>query len=84
MTRRKMSLQSACDLVPDDLPDGAFFAMAHEIAGADYGSAWDELESSPTYKPFTFRTIKCRVCHQKFATNQALGQHAAAKHKELK
>lgn len=50
MTKRKMSLQEACDLVPDDLPDGAYWAMAHEIAGAEYGETWDELDSYPKEK----------------------------------
>lgn len=31
------------DLVPDDLPDGAYWAMAHEMAGLDYGDGFDEL-----------------------------------------
>ena len=50
MAKRRMSLQEACDLVPDDLPDGAYWAMAHEIAGAEYGEAWDELDSYPKEK----------------------------------
>lgn len=49
MTRRRMAFRDALDLVPDDLPDGAFFAMAHEMAGLDYGEGFDELamEASP-------------------------------------
>jgi hypothetical protein len=47
----KMSFKDAMNLVPDDLPDGAFFAMAHEIAGLDYGDGFDELAvSKPTRK----------------------------------
>ena len=43
--RRKlhMSFRDALDLTPDDLPDGAFFAMAHEIAGLEYGEGFAEL-----------------------------------------
>lgn len=40
---KRMSFRDACDLVPDDLPDGAYWAMAHEIAGLDYGDGFDEL-----------------------------------------
>ena len=81
MTKRKMSLQDACDLVPDDLPDGAYWAMAHEIAGAEYGEAWDELEASPRHKPFKSkqkRTIKCSQCNRMFASHEILKQHEAA------
>lgn len=41
--KQKMSFKDAMALVPDDLPDGAFFAMAHEIAGLEYGDGFDEL-----------------------------------------
>lgn len=37
---RKMSFDTAMDLVPDDLSDGAFFAMAHEMAGLEYGEGF--------------------------------------------
>lgn len=47
MTKRKMTLQEALEFVPDDLPDGAYWAMAHEIAGAEYGEVWEELDSYP-------------------------------------
>ncbi|MBI1202634.1 MAG: hypothetical protein GC182_09005 [Rhodopseudomonas sp.] len=43
MSRQRMSFNDALDLVPDDMPDGAAFAMAHEIAGLDYGDGFDEL-----------------------------------------
>ena len=39
MPKQRMSFKDAMDLTPDDLPDGAFFAMAHEIAGLEYGDA---------------------------------------------
>ena len=41
--KQRMSFRDACDLVDDDLPDGAFFAIAHEMAGLDYGEGFDEL-----------------------------------------
>jgi hypothetical protein len=44
MKKRRISLPEACQMVPDDLPDGAYFAMAHEIAGADHGEAVDDFD----------------------------------------
>lgn len=41
--KQNMPFKEALALVPDDLPDGAFFAMAHEIAGIEYGEGFDEL-----------------------------------------
>lgn len=41
--KQRMSFQDAMDMTPDDLPDGAFFAMAHEIAGLEYGDGFAEL-----------------------------------------
>jgi len=38
-----VSFRDAMALVPDDLPDGAYWAMAHEFAGLDYGDGFDEL-----------------------------------------
>jgi hypothetical protein len=38
-----MRFKDAMDLVDDDMPDGAFFALAHEIAGLEYGEGFDEL-----------------------------------------
>lgn len=38
-----MSFRDALDLVPDDMPDGAAFAMAHEFAGLEYGDGFDEI-----------------------------------------
>jgi hypothetical protein len=43
-----MPFRDACDLVPDDMPDGAYFAMAHEIAGLDYGDGFAELAEEAT------------------------------------
>jgi hypothetical protein len=41
--KQRMSFQDAMDMTPDDLPDGAFFAMAHELAGLEYGDGFAEL-----------------------------------------
>ena len=46
--KRKMSLPEACSMVPDDLPDGAYWAMAHEFAGADQGEAVDDFDDRDT------------------------------------
>lgn len=74
MSKRKMSLQDACDIVPDDLPDGAYWAMAHEIAGAEYGEAWGELDGAPQEikkRP----SGRCPYCGKKCADQLSLKQH---------
>lgn len=38
-----LTAREALDLAPDDMPDGAAFAMAAEMAGMDYGEFFDEL-----------------------------------------
>lgn len=84
MSKRTMSLQDACDLVPDDLPDGAYWAMAHELAGADYGEVWDELVSSPTHKPFkpntpkAIKKLSCPQCKRLFGNESMLKQHESS------
>lgn len=48
--KRKMTLQQACEIVDEidpDMPDGAYWAMAHEIAGVEYGDVWHELDGYP-------------------------------------
>jgi hypothetical protein len=82
--KRTMSLKDACEFVPDDLPDGAYWAMAHELAGADYGDVWGELDGTPTKlkeprgEP---KGSKCNVCNKPFKTKQSMRQHRAAAHK---
>jgi hypothetical protein len=41
--KQTMPFRDAMDLVDDDLPDGAFFALAHDIAGLEYGEGFDEV-----------------------------------------
>lgn len=41
--KQKMSFRDALALVPDDMPDGAAFALAHEYAGLEYGDGFDEI-----------------------------------------
>jgi hypothetical protein len=81
MNARRMSLEDACTFVPDDLPDGAYWAMAHEIAGAEYGDAWDELSGHPEHNPRAVeqRLSKphvCRWCQKRFKTSDGMSQHA--------
>jgi hypothetical protein len=83
--KRKMSLHDACKLVPDDLSDGAYWAMAHEIAGAEFGDAWEELPSHPAHKPFrqpSIKQFKCRHCGKHFVSQDAADQHASDKHRD--
>lgn len=85
MSARRMSLADACSFVDDDLPDGAYWSIAHEIAGAEYGDAWDELPTSPDHDPRTVeRRISkphaCRWCPKRFKTEDALNQHARDSH----
>ena len=73
MSKQKMPFQDAMDLVPDDLPDGAYFAMAHEIAGLEYGDGFDELVDDTN-------KVNCPACGKLFGSVRALEQHDAAKH----
>jgi len=43
LRKPRMPFKDAMALVPDDLPDGAYWAMAHEIAGLEYGEGFSEL-----------------------------------------
>lgn len=38
-----MPFKDALELVDDDLPDGAYWAIAYEIAGLEYGDGFEEL-----------------------------------------
>lgn len=81
MAKRTMSLKDAADLVPDDLPDGAFWAMAHELAGAEYGEAWDELETGKITPPRKEKPYKCkRGCGKRFVTEQGRRDHHRDRH----
>jgi len=77
-SKRRMPFRDAIALVPDDLPDGAYWAMAHEIAGLDYGDGFDELGDD---NPFDGRLSghECFVCHRVFDSPRALQQHVEAK-----
>ena len=51
MAKRQRTLQEACDLMTDmgldELSDGAYWAIAHDLAEAEYGEVWHELDSYP-------------------------------------
>jgi hypothetical protein len=66
MGKRKMSLAEACEMVPDDLPDGAYWQMAHDIAGAEHGEAWDELQEERHY---------CPICRKGFSKEESMFAH---------
>jgi hypothetical protein len=70
-----MPFADALELVDDDLPDGAYFALAHEIAGLDYGDGFDEIEP-----PRKKGAIKCLTCGRKFGDEHSARQHTNMKH----
>lgn len=69
-------MRDAMSVVPDDLPDGAFFAMAEEIGGFESGegiaSLANESGQPPRRKPHPH---PCPECNRRFATAQGLIQH---------
>lgn len=81
--KQRMSFRDACALVDDDMPDGAYFAMAHEIAGLEYGDGFEELLDEGQRHETLFevqlrKPFKCLCCHRRFASKQALEQHNQA------
>jgi len=87
MSKQRMSFKDAMALVPDDLPDGAFFAMAHELAGLEYGDGFAELDDKrPTRAKYVAaqknaqKTVICTTCHKKFVKDAYMRQHVAAAH----
>lgn len=81
--KRGLTANEALDLVPDDLPDGAFFAMAAEMYGDDYGDFFDALVAEDTAprpnKKRAEKKIQCGGCKKWFASKHAQRQHAKAK-----
>ena len=80
--KRKMSLQDAMDIVPDDLPDGAYFAMLHEVAGAEYGEVWDELDEYAPDNKIAKKAVMtvCAECGRRIKS-AGLWMHMRDKHK---
>jgi phage FluMu protein Com len=88
--RQIMPFSEALSMVNDDLPDGAYFAMAHEFAGLDYGEGFDELAAEERRQPAKLqkpqnqaKKIKCDQCNRMFATPEAAAQHAIAAHRPI-
>lgn len=80
---QKMPFTEAMDLVDPEMPDGAFWALAHEIAGLEYGDGFDDLleaETGTSRPPKPAKHIRCQACGKRFGSEYALGMHAAAKH----
>lgn len=73
MSPRRIGHAVAQDIVPDDLPDGAYFAMLDEVAAL------------PMDVQSTVRVIPCPECRpqfpRKFATKESLDQHVRAFHR---
>jgi hypothetical protein len=53
--KQRMSMHDAMAIVDDALPDGAYWAMCHEMAGLDYGDGFDELASGHRPGPDAFK-----------------------------
>jgi hypothetical protein len=43
--KQRMKVHDAMDLVDDDMPDGAYWAMVSEISGCEYGELGAELSA---------------------------------------
>lgn len=88
--KQTMSFRDAMELVDDDLPDGAFWAMAHELAGLEYGDGFAELAEeefgTPAPKPRPKKHIPCTVngCGRKFVHSKARDQHVCEFHNKVK
>jgi hypothetical protein len=85
MAKRRMSFQDACSLVDDDMPDGAYFALAHEMAGMEYGDGFDEL-AEDDFEPVVQQPQKprgkfrCEICGRHLKTRNGRKQHRRDAH----
>jgi hypothetical protein len=69
--KQRMSMRDAMEIVDDDLPDGAYWAMCHEVAGLEYGDGFDELVDEGEHRPgpAAFKcSKKLRAKVEKFGT----------------
>jgi len=80
MTQR-MTFKDAIKLVDPDLPDGAFWALAHEIAGLEYGEGFAELSEGSLNST---KTHQCHACKKWLRGEQGLRDHQEAAHPEMK
>lgn len=73
-------LEDAMAFVPDDLPDGAFWAMAHEFAGLDYGDGFSSAgmngPQEASYRKPEFKIPK-RITKQLAANGYEIRKHDA-------
>ncbi len=75
---QKMSVLDAMELVDDDLPDGAYWAMVEEFAGIGPGEFAEELYEEHL-KESKAKGLTCGVCGKPFGSEQAKQQHITAK-----
>lgn len=77
---QKMPFRDAMAIADDSLPEGAYWAMAHEIAGLEYGEGFDELAieegkgGAVPAKPIS-RPFQCTMCERRFKAKGDLRQH---------
>lgn len=88
---RRMSMREAMDLVDDDLPDGVYWGLVHEMAGLEYGDGFDELlddddreevaaqEAIIDRQMIEATRFECPDCKRRFGSREARRQHAVAK-----
>lgn len=83
----RLSFSEALDFVPDDLPDGAYWAMVHEMAGLEYGDGFDELlvdaqASNTSHSSNAAKAFSCQIegCGKRFGTKAAKRHHRRDAH----
>lgn len=83
MSGNRMTFRDAMELADAmDLPDGAFWAMSHELAGLEYGDGFDELMAGEVDRPDEEKRFSCQVegCGKRFATKAAKRAHRRDRH----
>ncbi len=77
--RHKMRFSDALSMLDDDMPDGAYFAMAEELSGMDTCDGLDQMKRDQLKdKPH-----KCPKCNKRFATPNAAAMHEKMKHGQV-
>lgn len=71
MGKQRMSMRDAMDLVPDDMPDGAYWALVHEFAGVDYGDGFEEVVATIPLDAPKKKVWKCDAIERRPTTNAA-------------
>ena len=83
--RDRMSIDDAIDMTDDDMPDGAFFAMAGELAGVPDHEVVQHIANNPQKYPPAKRNAKdtpCPFCARKFRGDDGLKAHIRDKHSQ--